>query len=321
MVKTGWKSTAVLAITLISGVGGKASQTSPGINTAGALTISDNVDLVLLNVAVKRPQGGFVTGLGQDNFQVYEDGQRRPIKQFGQVDEPVTVGLVVDNSGSMRPKRPEVVLAGLAFARQSNPKDQFFVVNFNNAVVRGLPDQMLFTDDLQSLRSALYFGKPEGQTALYDAIAYSLAHLEFSHQEKRTLIVVSDGGDNVSETKFAQVLQLVEASRATIFAIGLYDPEDHDAAPSVLRKLTTVTGGEFFEPAKLEDIIPLVAKISQQVRNSYTIGFAPDETSDKRVLRSVKVSAQEDGKKLNVRARTTYWIKPSSDLVAAQRLH
>lgn len=291
----------------------------PAVNGDASLTISDNVDLVLLSASVKAPHGGYVTGLDKSNFNVYEDGRQRQIKQFGNVDEPVTVGLVVDNSGSMRNKRPEVVLAGLAFAKQSNPKDQFFVVNFNNSVVRGLPPDKLFTDDLQTLRSALYFGTPDGQTALYDAIAYSLRHLENSHLEKRTLIVVSDGGDNVSKISLNQLMQLVEASRATIYTVGLYDPDDHDANPTVMRKLASVSGGEFYQPAQLNDVIPTLAKIAREIRNSYTIGYAPDETNDRRSIRTVKVTAHENNRKLIVRARTTYSITPLSGLMAQQR--
>lgn len=284
----------------------------------GVFTISDNVDLVLLDVSVKGPKGGFITGLDRDNFQVYEDGQRRQITQFAAVDTPVTVGLVVDNSGSMRAKRPEVVLAGLAFAKQSNPQDEFFVVNFNNSVIRGLPAPIMFTDDLQALRGALYFGQPAGQTALFDAVAYSLKHLEYSHRDKRTLIVVSDGGDNASKISFPDLMKLVEASRATIYTVGLYDADDHDASPGVLRKMASVSGGEFFEPAALDDIIPVFTKISKDIRNCYTIGYVPDETNDKRSLRSVKVAAQENSKKLNVRTRTSYLITPFSELVAEQ---
>ena len=288
------------------------------VNAGGVFTISDNVNLVLLDVSVKAPHGGFITGLERANFRVFEDGQPRQITHFAKVDEPVTVGLVVDNSGSMRVKRPEVVLAGLAFAKQSNPKDEFFVVNFNNAVVRGLPEHTLFTDDLQALRSALYYGQAQGQTALYDAVAYSLKHLEYSHREKRTLIIVSDGGDNVSKTSFANLLQLIEASRATIYTVGLFEAEDHETNPAVLRKMASVTGGEYFEPAKLDDIVSVVNRISQDIRNSYTLGYTPDETNDKRALRTIKVAAQENNKRLNVHTRMAYLLTPFSQLVAQQ---
>ncbi len=284
---------------------------------SGVFTISDNVDLVLLDASVKDARGGYVTGLTKNNFRVFEDGHAREITQFASVDTPVTVGLVVDNSGSMRLKRPEVILAGLAFAKESNSKDEFFVVNFNNAVTRGLPAHMPFTDDLQTLRNALYYGQPEGQTALYDAVGYSLKHLEYSHRDKRTLIIVSDGGDNVSSTPFPELLKLIEASRATIYTVGLYDPEDHDLNPGVLRKMSALSGGEFFHPT-LENIVPVFNKISEDIRNCYTIGYVPDEIGDKRVVRSVKVVATGDSRKLVVRTRTVYTTTPLANLVAQQ---
>ncbi len=288
---------------------------------SGTYTISDNVDLVLLDVSVKDPRGGYVTGLTADNFQVFEDGGRRQITQFASVDTPVTVGLVVDNSGSMRTKRPEVILAGLAFAKESNPQDEFFVINFNNSVTRGLPPDMLFTDNLQVLRRALYFGEPTGQTALYDAIAYALNHLEYGHRDKRTLIVVSDGGDNVSTISFAELMKLIESSRATIYTVGLLDPLNHDLKPGVLRKMAAISGGEYFQPFELSQIIPVFNKISKDIRNRYTIGYVPDETTDTRVIRTVKVTASENGRRLIVRTRKAYSTVPFSKEISADAAH
>lgn len=275
-------------------------------------TISDNVDLVVLDVSVKDPRGGYVTGLKQDNFTIDEDGQRRKISQFASVDTPVTVGLVVDNSGSMETKRLQVILAGLAFAKESNRQDEFFVINFNNSVTRGLPTDTMFTDDLQVLRQALYFGQAKGQTALYDAIGYALNHLEYGHRDKRTLIVVSDGGDNASTISFPDLMKVIESSRATIYTVGLLDPQNHDLNPGVLRKMATVSGGEFFEPVESSDIVPVFDKISKDIRNRYTIGYVPDETHNRRIIRRVKVLANEKGRKLMVRTRRKYSIVPFS---------
>ena len=290
----------------------------PGVDKQGVFTISDNVNLVLLDVSVKRPNGGYVTGLQKANFRVFEDGRRRDITHFANTDTPVTIGLVVDNSGSMRPKKPEVIMAGLSFARQSNPKDEFFVVNFNNSVVRGLPEQVMFTDKLQELRAALFYGQPAGQTALYDAIAYSLRHLEYAHQEKRTLIVVSDGGDNASKTKLNDLMKMIEASRASIYTIGLYDPNDPEVNPGVMRRIAAVSGGEFFEPAKLEDVLPVFDNIAKDIRNTYTIGYVPDQ-ADHRVVHSVKVLANENTRRLTVHTRTAYVTMPLSEVLARQQ--
>jgi VWFA-related protein len=286
-------------------------------------TISDNVDIVLLDVAVKNDAGGYVSNLARENFRVFDDGQQRPITHFSKVDDPVTVGLVVDDSGSMRNKRPYVILAGLAFAKQSNSRDQFFVVNFNNAIEPGLPAGVPFTNKLQQVRAALYFGMPQGQTALYDAIAYSLQHLEQSRLEKRTLIVVSDGKDNVSKLKFPALLKIIEASRATIYTIGIYDPDDYDTNPQVLREIAHVSGGEFFQPRNLNEVMPIFTKISEDVRNRYTIGYVPDEVHDKRRLRTIKLTAEENGHRLRVRTRKSYAIVPFPPAVseADRRTH
>ena len=137
-------------------------------NTGGGeqpFKVTSTVARVVLDVSVKDRRGHYITNLRKENFQIFEDGRPEPIIHFSSIDTPVTVGLVLDDSGSMRPKRAEVVTAGLAFAKESNPDDQFFVVNFNNYIARGLPEGMEFTDKLQTLRAALYMGNPEGPAA------------------------------------------------------------------------------------------------------------------------------------------------------------
>jgi Ca-activated chloride channel family protein len=278
------------------------------LSQQGDFTITDNVNLVLLEVSVKDAQAGFVLDLQKSDFRVLEDGKQRTITHFGNIDAPVTVGLVVDNSGSMRTKRTEVMQAGLAFARQSNPQDEFFVVNFNDQVVSGLPPQLPFTDSLQVLQKALYYGKPVGQTALYDAISYSLRHLETAHLEQRTLIVVSDGGDNVSKIALPELLNQIESSRATIYTIGLLDPDDSDLNPRILRKLAAVSGGGYFQPRALGDVPLAFAQISKDIRHRYSVGFAPDEEHDKRTVRTVKVTAERAGQRLTCKSRSFFRI-------------
>jgi VWFA-related protein len=273
-------------------------------------TISDNVNLVLLDVSVRNGHAGYVPDLQKSNFRILEDGKQRTITHFGSVDSPVTIGLVLDNSGSMRSKRTEVLLAGLAFAKQSNANDEFFVVNFNNSVVPGLPPQLPFTDSLQVLQNALNFARPAGQTALYDAISYSLRHLEAAHQEQRTLIVVSDGGDNVSKTSLPDLMSQIELSRATIYTIGLIDPDNNDLKPGILRRFAAISGGDYFEPRKLEDVPPVFARISQDIRHRYTVGFVPEEEHDRRILRTVKVMAERAGERLFCKSRSTYRLPP-----------
>jgi VWFA-related protein len=271
--------------------------------------ISDNVDYVLLDVSVRDPHGSFVTGLEKSNFQVFEDGYPREITYFAAKDAPVAVGLVVDNSGSMATKRARVVTAGLAFARQSNPKDEFFVVNFNDWVTFGLPRPVAFTDDLQLLRKALYYGEPQGRTALYDAISAAVKHLELSKHQRRTLIIVSDGRDNASRIRLDDVLKELQASRATIYTIGLKDElEDTDMNSRVLRKIAQLTGGDYFEPIDTADVISVFAQIASDMRHRYLVEYAPDEIHIKNPVRSVKVIVHQNGRRLKARTRTTYSV-------------
>jgi VWFA-related protein len=278
----------------------------------GEFTFSDKVNLVLLDVSVQSAHSSYVTDLQRSDFKVFEDGNLRPITHFGNVDTPVTLGLVVDNSASMRSKRSEVLQSGLAFARESNPRDEFFVVNFNNSVVPGLPPQLPFTDSLAILQRALYYGAPTGQTALYDAISYALRHLEKAHHEQRTLIVVSDGGDNVSKIALPDLLNQIAMSRATIYTIGLVDPENRDLKPGILRKLSAASGGTYYQPRELEDVPVAFAQISQDIRHRYTLGFTPDEEHDKRTVRSVKVVAERTGEHLRCKSRPTFRIPSPS---------
>ncbi len=281
-------------------------------------TIKSDVELVLLDVAVKNTKGAFVTGLDRQNFEVFEEGRAEPITQFASVDTPVTVGLVVDNSGSMLPKRAEVSTAGLAFAEESNPHDEFFVINFNNYIASGLPPRVPFTDNIQLLRKALYRGVPSGRTALYDAIATALNHIQRGARDKRTLIVVSDGGDNESQISLAELLHIIQSSRVTIYTVGLFDKEDRDRNPGVLRKIANISGGEFYMPPRLDDVGPVFHKISQEIRNRYTIGYLPDPHIDRTThrVRSIKVIAKLDHQKLAVHTRTSYSLTPLSQTMA-----
>jgi len=296
---------------------------TPNTDDEQPFTVTATVARVVLDVSVKDHRGRYITDLQRQNFQLFEDGRPQPIIHFSSVDTPVTVGLVLDDSGSMRPKRAEVVMAGLAFAKESNPNDQFFVINFNNYIAPGLPSGMAFTDKLQTLRAALYMGNPDGQTALYDAIVFSLKHLEKGREPKKTLIVVSDGGDNVSRASFHDVLDLVKASEATIYTVGLFSYEDPDRNPGTLRKLARLSGGDYFNPATLGEVIPIFHQIAKDIRNRYTITYAPDSTVDpaKQPIRSIRVKAWNSrGEKLKVRTRTQYSFEPFSELLAQDKL-
>lgn len=274
----------------------------------GEFTISAEVNLVLLDVSVRDADGGFVSGLSKEAFTILEDGRPQTITQFANQDVPVTMGLIVDNSGSMRPKKPEVVTAALVLIQASNPKDEVFVINFNDKVRRGLPDMVPFSDDPQALRKALRKTDPEGRTSLYDALITGLNHLDMGRRDKKTLVVVSDGGDNASTHNFKEVSQAALGSRATIYTVGVYSEDDPDKNPEILKKLARVSGGVCYLPKKLNDVEDICRQIAKDIRTRYTIGFVPQGLT-KPGERHIKVEVHSpDHAKLIARTRTSYIV-------------
>jgi len=277
-------------------------------------TIRTTSRLVLLDVSVKSPQGGFVSGLAQDHFKVYENGKPQQISQFANADIPVTVGILVDESGSMRPKRQEVIAAAVEFIKASNPQDEVFVINFNEKARHGLPDTVLFSDNIDQLQAALWQGVPEGRTALYDAIEMALHQTDMGRRDKKTLLVISDGGDNISHHKFPDVMHEVLESIVTIYTVGIFDEDDPERNPAVLKQLAQVSGGSVYFPKKLEEIGPICQQIAKDVRTRYTIGYIP-EVSNGKPERQIKVEAlSPSGQKLIVRTRTRYLFVPDGAL-------
>ncbi len=281
-----------------------APQARPG----DPYTINVSVDMVVLHATAQDHKHTLVSGLDKKDFQVYEDGAPQEIKFFSHEDIPVTVGLVVDNSGSMKPKRPDVVAAALAFARSSNPKDQMFVVNFNEKVSFGLQDNTPFTDEVSQLEVALSRITANGETALYDAVASALDHLKKGNRDKKVLVVISDGGDNASKLKLADVMALIGQPDAIVYTIGIFDEQDADRNPRVLKRLAKDTGGEAFLPESLKDIVPICERIAHDIRNQYTLAYVPTNRKRDGTYRVIGVKASGLGRgHLSVRTRTGYY--------------
>lgn len=264
-----------------------------------------NVELVVLHPVVQDRKRNAVSGLVKEDFKVYEDGIIQQIESFDHADIPVTVGLVIDNSGTMRSKQHEVITAGLAFARACNAEDELFVVNFNEYVSLGLPSKIPFTNQPAQLELALT-KVATGKTALYDAIAVALNHLKQGNRDKKVLIVISDGGDNASKLTLAQTIAMVKQSDAIIYTIGLFDEGDPDRNPGVLKQLATVTGGEVFLPKLISEVGPICQQISQDFRNQYTITYSPQNIKLDGTYRVIKVTAANGHRQMNVRARAGY---------------
>ena len=270
--------------------------------------ISIWVEMVALNATVHDGKGNLVSELAKEDFQVYEDGIPQQIEYFSREDMPVTVGLVIDNSTTMRPKRTEVITSALVFARSSNPKDQMFVVHFNENVSFGLPNNVPFTDKVDQLETALLRINADGMTALYDAVAVALDHLKQGNRDKKVLIVISDGEDNASKQKLDQILAIAGKSDAIIYTIGIFDENNPDRNLRALKQLAKATGGEEFLPAAAKDVIPICKRIAYDIRNQYTISYQPTNTKQDGSFRAIQVTAKaRDGRRLFVRTRAGYY--------------
>ena len=268
-----------------------------------------DVDLVVLHATVLDRKGRFVSDLEEPDFEVYQDGVRQSIRLFRHEDIPVTVGLVVDHSGSMRPKLSEVIAAARTFARHSNQEDRMFVVNFNERVTIGLTGAQGFTNRPDELEAAILQAPATGQTALYDAVAAALERLQTSAQEKKVLIVISDGGDNASAHSLSGILKMAGQSSAAVYAIGIFDGDDADQNPDVLGRLARATGGEAFFPGRLDEVVAICEQIARDIRNQYTIGYAPTGAAQPGVYRAIRVVAGGAAYgKLSVRARSGYIV-------------
>jgi Ca-activated chloride channel family protein len=270
-------------------------------------TFSSRTELAVLHVSVLDRRAGFVPGLPREAFIVKENGRPQPMAFFENDDTPVTVGLVIDSSGSMQTRRDAVIAAGMAFASSSHPADELFTINFNEKVWPGLPPGRAFTSDMSELRDALGRSGARGQTALFDGIAAALRHLAQGQKSRKVLVVVSDGGDNASRTTFADVLDRALRTDVVIYTIGLHDPDNRDAKPAILRELADVTGGEAFFPKDNAAVTPVLERIARDIRSSYTIGYVPPAADKPGVTRNVRVDVKPpDGRKLKVRVRSSY---------------
>lgn len=284
----------------------------PGQSPAadGAFTLHADSQLVVLNVGVQDKRGANVKGLTADDFQVYEDGRLQRIKQFSSEDRPVTVGILVDTSGSMQTKQFEAVAAAIAFVESSNPDDEIFVIDFNDRATLGLPSGTAFSQNPSQLRTALLARKPEGKTALYDALTLAASHLAKAKWERKALLLISDGGDNNSTHSLQDAVRAVELSDAAVYSVALFDPDEPEHNLGALRRLAQLSGGEVFVPEQLSQIGALCLRIAKDIRASYTLAYTPPDPDRYSVPRKIGVVATwPAGGKLKVRVRASYVLE------------
>jgi len=270
-------------------------------------TLHTASQLVVLNVGVQDAHGAEIRGLKAEDFKVLEDGHPQAVKQFAAEDRPVTVGIVLDASGSMRTKQAEVVTAALAFVHSSNPDDEVFVVTFNDHASLGLPSNISFSQNANEVRAALLGRKPEGKTALYDALVLAADHLGKGKWENKALLLISDGGDNNSAHTMAQAIRAVQRSWATVYAIAFFDPDEPEHNLGALYRLSKMSGGESFAPKELAEIRSLCVRIAEDLRASYTVAYTPPHPEEHTASRKIKVLVTSPNRgKMTVRTRASY---------------
>ena len=276
-------------------------------DNTGTFVIRKDVDEVLLHATVVDDKQHIVTNLDRAAFSVFEDGKPQTIVSFHHEDIPVAMGIVIDNSGSMREKRAKVNQAALNLVRSSNPQDEVFVVNFNDEYYL---DQD-FTNDLLKLKEALEKIDAKGGTALYEAVVASADHLKRNARlERKVLFVVTDGEDNASrETLEQAVKQLQEENGPSVYAIGILGDEEHPKrAKRALEILAQRTGGVAFFPKTLDEVDEISRQVAHDIRNQYTIGYKPTNPKVAGGFRQIRVDAKAKGHgKLMVRTKSGYY--------------
>jgi VWFA-related protein len=277
----------------------------------GMYTMHTDVDEVLLNCAVVDEKGRPVIDLVQGDFRIWEDGVPQATKSFLHQDLPISLGIVVDNSGSMRDKRAAVNAAALNLLHASNPQDATFIVNFSE---RAILDQG-FTTDISLLDRGLAHFDSKGTTALYDAVAASAGELA-SHGKhpKQVLLVITDGADNASRLGLEQAIRRVQnLGGPVVYSIGLLfdtDKEESQRARQALEMLSQETGGIAYFPRSLQDVDAIATEVARDIRNQYTIGYHSSKSTSLEGYRVVHVEAMAaNHSKLIVRTRKGYFAK------------
>ena len=279
----------------------------------GGFTLRRNVDEVVLNVTVLNENGQLVTDMKKDDFKIFEDGVLQTVASFQHQDIPVSMGILVDNSGSMRDKRAAVNTAALDLVKASNRDDEAFIVNFSD---EAFIDQD-FTSDIAKLREGLAHIDSKGGTALYDAVVASADQLaKNAKRPKQALLIITDGEDNASTFTLEQTIRRVQDLQGpVVYSIGLLFGDsggrESRRAKRALKLLSDETGGIAFFPKSLADVDSIAAEVARDIRNQYTIGYHSTKPPTQGGYRTLKVEAHGAGHgRLVVRTRSGYYPKP-----------
>ena len=298
-----------------TGNGAPAGAEAPAVSGDAAIharpgaRIRMNVDMVLIPVTVTDPMNRLVTGLEQEDFQLYEGNSQQKITSFASEDAPVSIGIIMDLSGSMTSKLIRARDSILEFIKTANPQDEFFVIGFNDR-----PELIEdFTNSVEDIQARLATVRSGHRTALLDAIYYGLAKMKDARHERKALLIVSDGGDNRSRYTEGELRSQVREADVELYSIGIFDPyaatPEERTGPQLLNDLSEETGGRLFRVDDIAEMGDIAEKISTELRNQYVIGYKPkDLTRDGRWRKvKVKLNPPQGLPPLTVHARTGYY--------------
>ena len=284
----------------------KPSSGQPTTTQGGNYKFIAKAEEVVLHATVVDQRSRLVTNLNKNDFTVYEDGQPQQITRFTREDIPVSIGILVDNSGSMRDKRQAVNTAALDLVKGSNPEDEVFIVNFSDEAIIDTD----LTSDVAKMQEGLQQVDSRGGTALYDAVVASADYLaKKGRREKKVLLVVTDGEDNASTDTLEQAVRRVQDDNGpTVYSIGILGGEREKRARRALEQLALHTGGVAFFPKDLSDVDQIARAVARDIRNQYSIYYRPTRPQEQGGFRAVKVDAHAPGYgRLQVRTRSGYY--------------
>jgi Ca-activated chloride channel homolog len=268
--------------------------------------------LVVLHATVKDASGREITDLSAQAFRVYENGQRQTIALFRRDDIPVSLGLLVDNSGSMRPLRARVEAAALAFVRASNPLDEVFVVNFADKPRVDVP----LTSDIGRLTAGIARVDSIGGTAMRDAVEMAEAFLgDHAAHDRRVLLVITDGRDNASTATLRDVERTAGRTDTAVYAIGVFGDPNSATAKAGRRELDQLTersGGGAAYPATMDEVGNVVEKLARQIRSQYTIAYSPTQQALDGTYRAIRLETP-GRRSLTVQTRAGYVATAATD--------
>jgi Ca-activated chloride channel family protein len=290
---------------------GQQPKQQPAKEDSDDAVFSSETRLVPLNVTVSDKNGHLVTNLPQSAFQVFENGASQQIKLFKREDVPVSMGLIIDNSGSMREKRQAVESAALAMVKDSNRQDEVFIVNFNDEAYLDAD----FTSDVSAMEQGLTKIDSRGGTAMRDAIRMSIDHLrEKAKRDKKVILVVTDGNDNASTLSLDALVRLAQQDDVVIYAIGLLSEEDKAEgrkAQRAIKLLVESTGGQAFYPKDVSEVEKIAHQVAHDIRNQYTIAYTPSNTALDGTFRQIKLVVKAPGNPIP-RTRSGYYAKAAA---------